>query len=108
VVAVALLALAMIFILNMLPTSAFSLKHAEDLQAATAYGQSWIEDVRQNPPGVDRTADVLLNHTIFHVVRTVHAIPPDLVDVVVSLRSDTSNVPVQVATRLYVPVQTTP
>jgi hypothetical protein len=105
VLAISLLSAILIFVLSILPTGVFSLKKAEDLEAASAYGESWLDQARQSPPsgnGTDRTADVALNHTTFHVVRSVRQIPPDLVDVTVTMTWNPAEPPLHLGTRLYV------
>ncbi len=91
--------MGLVFVLSILPTGVFSLKHAEDLQAAAAYGQAMMLDARQHP--VDAVVEVPLNHTVFHATRTMHAVTSDLTDVTVEIRWDTAEVPLRLGTRLY-------
>ncbi|MHB2015509.1 MAG: type IV pilus modification PilV family protein [Candidatus Xenobia bacterium] len=103
-VSLAILAAGVVFVVSIIPTAVLTLQRAEDLQAATAYGQELVEDARAHVPtaaGRDRDFQVTLNRTEFHVTRDI-VVFPDLEDVVVTLQGPSDQQPVKLATRLFV------
>lgn len=104
VVALALIALVLPFLLNLVPSSALALKRSEDVNAASAYAAKLLEEVRADPsptPGVV-TSTVRLNNTDFRIVREIYAVDrqPSLHDVVVSVHGPARFAPIRVATRI--------
>lgn len=97
VVALALAALVLPLVLDLLPTSALALKRAEDLQAATGLATRALDEMRADPePGQAR---VELNDTRFLVVREVFEIRPGILDLVVRVIDERKH-EVRLATRI--------
>lgn len=103
IIAVALLAIAVLFIVSIIPSGVLGLKKAEDLQTASAYGMELIETVRMHPPAApDRRSFALtLNSTNFDFVREIYAVEDDLFDVVVVVTGNPDNPPYRIATRIH-------
>lgn len=111
-VATALIAVALIMIVSVVPTGIFSIKRAADFQSASTYGNELLEDARVTAlaypsyPVTDRNLSITLNNTVFHVTRDVYAVdgkvPHRLFDVVVSARWTGQPVPQRFYTRIYV------
>lgn len=105
IVAAALAGAALLLVISLVPTGVLSLKKAEDLQSATAYGLEVIESSRG---GLAQTAylnefTVTLNATSFHVERrslTVAGSEGRLCDVMVSVSWDEPPTQIQLCTRL--------
>ncbi len=103
VVAVALLAIGIVFVLSLLPSSVLTLKRAEDMQAATAYGMEVLHDAELRVPSIagrDRDLHFEINGTSFHVTRDVLPVDALLTDVVVTVKWRDDVPPLKLATRL--------
>ncbi len=105
VVALALLALVLPFLLNLVPSSALALKRAEDVNAASAYAAKLLDESRCAPNftvGVDKQETVTLNNTEFQVAREIYAVQgmDEMRDVVVSVTGPRRFQPIRMATRL--------
>lgn len=101
--ALGLIGLGIIFVLSIIPSSVLTLKRAEDLQAATAYGVRLLNEAQQSPPttaGVDRDEHVVLNATDFHLKRQVLKVDDSMMDVIVTVKWRDDVPPVTLATRL--------
>lgn len=100
--AVALLAMGILFVVSIIPTSVLSLKKAENMQAAAAYGMELIECARLAPPqaGETREFEVTINQTSIKFVREVAPLADDLFDVVVTATVDAEEPPLRMATRV--------
>lgn len=97
VVALALAALVLPLVLDLLPTSALALKRAEDLQAATGLATRALDEMRADPkPGQAR---VEINDTRFTVVREVFEVRPGITDLVVRVIDERKH-EVRLATRI--------
>lgn len=96
VVALALAALMLPLMLDLLPTSALALQKAEDLQTATGVALQAIDTMRLEPKDSDR--DVVLNGTSFHVKERAYEISEGVYDLVVEVEFPRSE-PVRLATR---------
>ncbi len=103
VLSTALVAIGLLFIAGIIPTSGFSLKKAENMQSATAYGLELVEDARLKPsPGVaTRHYKVTLNHTEMRFKREVLFVEDGLYDVVVTARWTDELPPLRLATRVH-------
>ncbi|MBT9584834.1 hypothetical protein IV102_15930 [bacterium] len=103
IVALALLAMILPLILNLLPTSMLSLRRAERLQIATTLASYRMDEANlvDPRPGVDVDEIVPLSSRRYHVVRQFYAIDSERIDVVVSVTLlDTDLPPVSLASRL--------
>lgn len=108
IISVALIGAGLLLVLSLIPSGVLSLKKAEDLQTATAYGLEVIEVTRS---GLENTAhlaefDVTLNNTDFHVRRQYYEVSNTdgrLHDVVVTIEWNAQSAPVQLSTRLSQP-----
>jgi prepilin-type N-terminal cleavage/methylation domain-containing protein len=104
-VAAALMGIVLLAVVELLPSSTLSLQHAEDLEAATAYGLYMLDDARTYPEHLLTAPDVELDVTVarssWHVVR--HAVDGGngLADVVVTL-SARHRPPITLGTRVSV------
>jgi Tfp pilus assembly protein PilV len=101
-VAVGLLAMGSMFILGLLPTGILSLRQAESLQTATAYGMMLIEEVPEEPPRVparDPVRTFTLNGTRYQATRELVALGEDLFEIRVTVRWDGCRRPVELALR---------
>ncbi|MBM3465923.1 MAG: hypothetical protein FJX76_27855 [Armatimonadetes bacterium] len=100
-ISVGLLAMAILFVVSIIPTSVMSLKKAEDLQAADAYGVGLVEMARMAPPAEAETREfvVTLNRTEFHFVREVRQVEEGLIDILVTATSNARTPPLRLATR---------
>ena len=77
-VATGLIAVCVFFVLGVIPSSARSLRRAEELQAETAYAQTLLCDIRstfptsiQQFPYTDRSFTVQLNSSTYSAVREI-------------------------------------
>lgn len=85
VIALALLALGLMFILAIVPTGIRSIKRSEDLQAAIAYGNEVVEQCRRSiPPEGTTEFHVTLNGTDFKITRQIFKVDARLTDIVVT------------------------
>lgn len=106
--AAALICGGLLCVVALLPSGVVSLKKAEDLQTAAAYGVEVIEATRSGvaaTPGLD-DFHVTLNSTDFHVTRNAAQVPGtggQLVDVVVTLAWPRQKVPLTMSTRMLAP-----
>jgi len=101
--ALGLIGLGIVFVVSIIPSSVLTLKRAEDLQAATAYGIRVLDEAQQSPPtteGVDRDEHVTINATDFHVKRQVVKVDDSLMDVIVTVKWRDDVPPITLATRL--------
>jgi prepilin-type N-terminal cleavage/methylation domain-containing protein len=103
IVSLAILAMGLLFVLSLIPSSVLSLKKAEDLQAASAYGMELLEMVRLQPPSAEerQAFDVDFNHTSFHFVREIYSVEEGLFDVVVVAQGREDTPPLRLATRVH-------
>lgn len=111
-VSAVLVAVAVVVIVGLIPTTVTSLKKSENMQAATLYAVEVLEDARRTdfvPDASHRRCDRTLeiNHIAFAVARDVYALdgedPPRLYDVVVKVTWKPQPVPVELKTRVYHP-----
>ncbi len=110
VVASALVAATVLMVMGLIPFGVTSLKKAENMQAATAYGVEVLEarraSILQERPAIPDAIDVRLNQTEFHVestTRTTAHPAGRLVDISVTVTWNRQPVPVVLATRVYRP-----
>lgn len=101
VIALALLAVGVMFILAIVPTGLSALKRSEDIQAAVAYGNDIIERTRTSlPPEGSITYKVTMNGTDFEMTRQVFRVNGRCTDVVVTARWSPTIPPRVLATRV--------
>lgn len=102
ILAVALLAMGVLFVASIIPTSVMSLKKAEDLQAASAYALKIVENLRLHPPaGPDTQGGVVtLNRTEFRFSYEVLPVEEGLFDIVVVMTGRPDSPPFRLATRV--------
>lgn len=108
IIASALVAAGVMVLLTLIPSGVLSLKKAEDLQTATAYGLEVMEISRG---GFERSSalddfHITLNSTEFHVTRQFWPVADTdnrLFDVQVSVSWNGQPVPVQLSTRMPQP-----
>lgn len=76
ILAVALVGAGLLVLVSLLPSGVLSLKKAEDLQTATAYGVEVMEASRRGLAQTPHLADftVTMNATEFHVTRLSQAV----------------------------------
>lgn len=92
-VAGTLIAVTLLALVELLPSSIVGVQRAQDLEAATAYGAYMLEDARLNSSTLlnasPLTVDVTLGPTAFHVVRASSAVAVpsggQLINVVVTM-----------------------
>ncbi len=102
VIGVALLALGIIFIAAILPTSIYSIKRAEDIQAATAYANELLDEARRSLPRAGESEVTLtFNQTDFKLRRLVVKVDESLTDVVVTVRWRDDMPELRLATRVH-------
>ncbi|NDD28545.1 MAG: hypothetical protein EB084_09810 [Proteobacteria bacterium] len=101
VIALALLAVGVLLVLGIVPTGISSMRRAEDISSAVAYGNDVIEHCRAKlPPAGETEWTVTLNSTDFHVKREVVPVTRALTDVVITLQWSDRTPPRVLATRI--------
>lgn len=101
VIALALIALGIVFVLGILPTSVLSVKRSEDMEAATAYGVEVVEDARrQLPETLSQTFVKTLNQTEFTVTRDIYVVDQATSDIVVVASWSPDRPGIRLATRV--------
>lgn len=101
VIALSLLALGVLFVLGIVPTGVSTIRRAEDITSAVAYGNDVIEHCRAKlPPAGTTEWTVTLNSTAFEITREIVPVSPSLTDVVVTLHWSDRTPPRVLATRL--------
>ena len=110
IMAVALLAVGILFIASLIPSSVLGLKKAEDTQAAAAYGIELIENARLSPPTAPDRREFrrTLNGTDFQFVRQIYGVDDELFDVVVIASGNPEYPPMRIATRVNATLGGTP
>lgn len=106
--AAALLAACVLTVITLIPSGVVSLKKAEDIQAATAYGLEVLETRRAmlDPAAAATTYEITLNQTTFQVTSRGRAISHPggrLVNVVVEVTWNRQPQPVLLSTRVFRP-----
>jgi prepilin-type N-terminal cleavage/methylation domain-containing protein len=110
IVALGIIAVSLIMIISIIPTGVLSLKKAEDIQSASAYGMSLIEETRKSRPAytaypvTDLTAEKVFNNTRFLFQRDIYAIdsqnPHNFYDIVVTITWSRQPQPLRLSTRI--------
>ncbi len=103
VVALFLLSLSLPMLLNLVPGGRMAQRSGENLQAAAAYAEGWLEAARESPPttdGVDRRQRVVLNGVPYVAEREATLVAPGLQDVVVTMTPAGRGKPFRLATRM--------
>lgn len=106
IVAAALIGACLLTIISVIPSGVLSLKKAEDLEAATAYGMEVLEMRRARLDPGEMTHEITMNATRFDVVSRVDEQPHPgghLYDFVVTVSWNRQPCPVRLATRLFRP-----
>jgi hypothetical protein len=100
VVCVALLALVIPFVLNLVPSGTLALKKSEQVQEASCYAFKLIEEARNSPAmGLDLDTTVRLGTTDYAVRREIFQVDSRLRDVVVEMKPGRGQ-PIRLATRM--------
>jgi hypothetical protein len=106
VIATGLLAMVVVFVLTLLPSSTLGMQRSQDMQAAAAYGQEVLDAARATPPtaGTQITFVYTVNHSDFQVTRQTFAVPcsSGLEDVIVSIQGPRGQA-LQLGTRVNAP-----
>lgn len=101
VIALALVALGVVFVLGIIPTGVLSVKRSEDMEAATSYGMEVIENARHKlPPEAETDTYVTFNKTDFHVQRAIYSVDDYTTDIVVVVRWSEESPGIRLATRV--------
>jgi uncharacterized protein (TIGR02598 family) len=100
--AIGILAMGILFVVSIIPSSVLSLQKAEDMQAAAAYGMELIEAARMEPPDTEETREfiVTINRTELRFERRVISVEEDLFDIVVVATMHPDKPPLRLATRV--------
>jgi Tfp pilus assembly protein PilV len=101
VIALALVALGVVFVLGIIPTSVLSVKRSENIEAATAYGMELVEDARQNlGTGTERHYEVEFNNTRITFIRALYTVDESTTDIVVVGKWSDERPGIHLATRV--------
>lgn len=104
-VAVMLLATALMMVLSLMPTGILSLKQAENVQTATAFGEGLLEGapIPESFPVAEEEIRQTINGTEFVATRSYQKLTDTSYDVRVKIEWSTGRQPLEMRLRRFVP-----